>query len=267
MFLVVVVALTIVPSGSSVNSWSDPVGDSGAAPDITYVTVSDTTAKVVTFRVVAHFVANTGVNITVDAVKNGVEIAKPRSVWMSVAADGSLSSGVNWFRGAAIPEIPVTATTSADAATVSFPAPALDIEDMFVFRLYSFGNSNVDNVPDFSGMLFYKMTPPAPPPPPPVVTPVISSPVAWDAPVAGKRFALHFRITRSDDGTAATTATVACTTTLAGKTIPHRHAFKNGTLNATLGIPKGARGKTLRIAVKVTLGRQTETKVVTFKVK
>ena len=151
----------------------------------------------------------------------------------------------------------------ADAATISFPAPALEIEDMLVFRLASHGAGGIDNVPDSSGMLLYKLTPP---PSPPAVKPVVSSPVTWAAPVAGKRFTVFFRITRSDNGAAASTATVACTTSLAGRTITHRHAFTGGTLKVTLVLPKVARGKKLTVDFKAALDRQKTRRAFIFSV-
>jgi hypothetical protein len=267
--LIVVGALVfvLVPAGStatSASAWTDPPGDSGGAPDITSVLVSDASDKTVTFRIAGRFAPTTGVLITVDAVKNGVEIARPRSVWLSVDAAGAASGGVSWWRGAPIPEIPVTAAVTADAATISFSAPALEIDDMFVFRLFSHGSGSVDNVPDFSGMLFYKLTPPSPPP---VVKPVVSSPVTWAAPLAGKRFTVFFRITRSDNGAAASTAKVACATSLAGRTIAHRHAFTSGNLKVTLVLPKTARGKRLTVDVKVALDRQKTRRAFIFSVK
>ena len=45
------------------------------------------------------------------------------------------------------------------------------------------------------------------------------------------------------------------------------HAFKGGTVTATLFIPKGEKGKQLKIVVNVNAGTQRATKVVTFKVR
>lgn len=87
------------------------------------------------------------------------------------------------------------------------------------------------------------------------------------APVAGKRFTVSFPITRSDDGAPLTSATIGCTTKVAGKVVPHTHTFANGTIRATLVVPKAAKGKQLKVVVKVTAENQAATKVFTFKVK
>lgn len=113
------------------------------------------------------------------------------------------------------------------------------------------------------------LVPPATPGPTVVVKPVIGKPVAQPAlPRAGKRFSVTFRITRSDNGTAITSVTtLRSTTVLAGKVVAHVSRFSAGQLKITLQLPKAAKGKQLKITVRVTADNQTATKVVTYKVR
>ena len=122
-------------------------------------------------------------------------------------------------------------------------------------------------MPDGNFMYAYLLTTTTPPPPPPPpVKPMIGKPAARTAPVAGKKFTVSFPIKSSVDGKPLTTGTAECKTTVAGKTVRHTHTFKGGILKATVKIPKAAKGKKLKIAVKVTADK-TATKVFTFKVR
>jgi len=142
------------------------------------------------------------------------------------------------------------------------------IADAFSFWLGTMNMTDdsgfADEAPNV-GFWTYVLTKPAPPV---VVKPVIGKPVAAPtAPVAGKRFTVTLAITRSDDGAPLTSATIGCTTKVAGKVVPHKHTFANGTIKATLLVPKAAKGRQLKIAVKVTAEGQAATKVFTFKVR
>ncbi len=86
------------------------------------------------------------------------------------------------------------------------------------------------------------------------------------APVAGKKFTVRFPVTSSVDKKPLKIGTAECKTTVAGKTVRHKHTFRGGVLKATVKIPKAAKGKKLRIAVQVTADKTTR-KVFTFKVK
>jgi hypothetical protein len=112
------------------------------------------------------------------------------------------------------------------------------------------------------------LIPAADPGPPIVVKPVIGRPVAQPAqPTAGKAFGVTFRVTWSSDGTPVAGGTLTSVTRIAGKTVPHGYSFRVGQISVTLRVPKTARGKQLKITVRVVAEKQAATKVVAYKVR
>jgi hypothetical protein len=266
--LVAGLALVLAPLGAADTTYSDPAGDSGTAPDITAVAVSNTDA-VITFRVATRLVPMSILGIDLDADRNPFtgQYGIDRMIGVFVEPNGSVNASLadgffTYLRQ-------LTAVVSADSVEVSVAITDLGVTSGFDFDTETAGdllggNEDMDWAPD-KGMWTYML---ATPPPPAVVTPLIGKPVATPAaPVAGKRFTISVPITRSDNGMPLTAGTVGCKTTVAGKTIPHTHTFKSGVIKATLVVPKAAKGKQLKIAVKVTAGGQAAAKTFTFRVK
>jgi virginiamycin B lyase len=110
---------------------------------------------------------------------------------------------------------------------------------------------------------------PAPPKPPAVVVkPVLGKALAQPAqPLAGKRFTFTLPVNRSDTNAPLTTARMVCDPSVAGKVIRHVESFKAGKARLSLLVPKTARGKQLRITIKITIGAQSATKIATYKVR
>lgn len=268
---VAALALTLVPLGSAETSYSDASGDAGTVPDITTTAVSNTDDGVVTFRVTANMAPNTLLfaNLDTDANPGTGSYGTDRMLAFGLMPSGAIVPLVFDANGTVVPGLAFPASFSSGVLQFSFPKEALAVNDVFGFWLRTMSldeaNDDYDDAPN-AGSWSYVLTKPAPPPPA-VIKPVIGKPVALATPVAGKRFTVAFPVARSDDGTPLLTGTATCKTTVAGKTVPHTHTFKSGTVKATVVVPKAAKGKQLKIAVKVTAGTQAATKVVTFKVK
>jgi len=97
--------------------------------------------------------------------------------------------------------------------------------------------------------------------------PVIGKPVTVPAqPLAGKRFAVNFKVTRSDTGAALTSGTMICDPSVAGQVIRHAESFAGGTARLAFVVPANAAGKLLKVKVTIKSGRQSATKVATFSV-
>lgn len=269
--VVAALALAVVPLGAAETAYSDPAGDSGAAPDVTTVTVSHTDAGVITVRIAARLAENTFVATRFDTDRYVATGADDRLVVVGIAPGGALVTLVTDTYINPLPGVAIAATYSAGVIELSFPRGTLGIDGqgfnfMHLSGSMDGGSTASDKAPD-DGQWYYELTKLAPPPPA-VVKPVIGKPLASPArPVAGRRFTVTFPVTRSDDGSPLAQATVACTTTVAGRVVPHRHTFGSGTVRATLTVPKTAKGKQLKLAVEVKAGSQKATKVVTFKVK
>ena len=85
--------------------------------------------------------------------------------------------------------------------------------------------------------------------------PVIGAPTATPpAPVAGRRFSVSFRITRSDTRAPLTTGAVKSEATVTGRRIACAQSFKRGTARVVMTVPKGSAGKLLNVKVTIALG-------------
>jgi len=123
---------------------------------------------------------------------------------------------------------------------------------------------NTDEVPNFSGALAYFFSKPAPPV---VAKPVIVKPTtAPKVALAGKRFTVSFKLTRSDTGEPLTAGTMVCDPSVGGKVLKHEEAFVASTARVSFVIPKSAKGKRLKVRVTITLGERSATRVATFRV-
>jgi len=97
--------------------------------------------------------------------------------------------------------------------------------------------------------------------------PVFDRPVtAPTKPVADTRFTFTLPVTRSDTGAPQTTGTMTCDPSVAGKVLRHAESFTNGRARLSFVVPKTAKGKLLKVKVKITTGVTSATKAFTYKV-
>jgi hypothetical protein len=102
---------------------------------------------------------------------------------------------------------------------------------------------------------------------PPAVAekPVILFPVTVPTmPAAGKMFTVSFPVTSSATGAKLLSATMICDPSVKGKVIKHFEQFKNGNATLRFTIPATARGKALKVHLKMVLGDQSTTRIATF---
>ncbi len=99
-----------------------------------------------------------------------------------------------------------------------------------------------------------------------VVRPVIGKAVTVPAqPMAGKRFAVSFRVTRSDTGALLTRGMMICDPSVAGKVVQHAESFKGGMARLVFVVPANA--KLLKVKLTIKAGGQSATKITTFRVR
>ena len=125
------------------------------------------------------------------------------------------------------------------------------------------------NPADNSATLTLQVTAPqAPFAPPSVAKPVFGMPLTRPLiPVAGKRFTFTLAVKRSDTGAPLKAGRMACDPTVAGKPVKHVESFKAGKAQLSLLVPKTAKGKQLKIKIKIVSGGQTATRTVTYRVR
>ena len=276
----------VLASALAGSSFTDAAGDAtGNAPDITAVQVSNDNGGQILFDVtVSNLTPESALFLPIDIDKNattgdnGDEYALE---WYSsaTAADNGWTierwDGTNWVH----PDSHPTMRGSLTATGVEFSINASDLGGTSGFAIYV-GTARYaademvgfDRAPDGVAKWTYDLTKPTSPPAtanpaPTVVKPVFGAILTIPAkPVAGKRFTYGIKVTRSDTGAPLTKGTMVCDPSIAGRVLPHAEQFKQGVAAMTFLVPRTAKGRQLRIKVKIVSGNQSTTKVVTYKV-
>ena len=97
--------------------------------------------------------------------------------------------------------------------------------------------------------------------------PMVARAVAIPArPVAGRLFAVSFKVTRSDTGTPFLRGRLTSNPSVAGRVVQHTESFKGGTARVALVVPANAAGKTLKVTVAIKDRTTSVTRVATFPV-
>jgi hypothetical protein len=256
------------PGALGDGNFSDPAGDSGAAPDITSVAVShdDTT---VTF-----------------AVTTNQAVLSPDAVfWGYVDTDGNLDTGFSdigaehFFladdtgglmghdlgNGLVIDfQSSLTSTYANGVLTVQIARSELGTAEKLTFKYESDlddadGNTIAeDAAPNGPPYYTYSFAP---------LTLTMSQPAgAPKKPTAGKAFVVSAVVTRSD-AAAIASGQVTCKANAGKQTLRATASLAGGTARCAMRIPKGAKGKALRGSLTAQVEDATVTKAFTFKVR
>ena len=259
-------------AGAAPAAFTDPAGDSGAAPDITNVAVSDNGAGSITVAVTASALApGMDVDVFLNTDKNastgspgGNEV--DLEVWQDAddwGWDISKWSGSDWN------DTPQSTTEhfsrSGNVYTWTFGTEDTGPTTGFTFWAGGFmhdadGNITAHDVAPDGGDWVYDLPVAAA-----AIVPAIGNPLAVPSrPRAGKLLSLSFPVTRSDTGAALTGGTLAVQTTIAGKPVTGTSSLSGGAAHVNTLVPKTAKGKVLRVKLTVTLGTKTTSRVVSF---
>jgi hypothetical protein len=97
--------------------------------------------------------------------------------------------------------------------------------------------------------------------------PVIGKPVAAPSqPLAGKRFTVSFRVTRSDTKASLKSGTMMCDPSIGGKVITHTESFRGGTARLSFLVPANAAGKLLKVKVTIKAAGRSTARVVSYRI-
>ena len=135
------------------------------------------------------------------------------------------------------------------------------------------GYAAADPSPADNTLVLKANTPAVTPPPPlvvkpPVVRPVFGKPVVLPLrPLAGRRFTFTLPVRRSDTGALLRTGRMVCDPSVAGRLIRHAESFTAGKARLTFVVPKTAKGKLLKVKIKITAGTQSATKITIYRVR
>jgi hypothetical protein len=270
-----VVALIGAAPAAGAMSLTDPVGDSGAAADITSVALSDDAATGLATLVVTatNLPVNGFVDIWIDTDKNRSTGSLSGSEYYLEAWKSSDDAGwdMEQWSGKDWQEAPESSTErfnrSGDVYTWTFSKADIGDVTGFAFSAasYLFDDSNnlvaIDLAPD-AGDWTFDFAKAA------VIAPAIGKPFAVPAsPAAGKLLSVSFPIVRADTGGKLTGGTIVAKTTIAGKAVPRVVSLANGSANVAIQIPKTAKGKTLLVRVTVTVAGKSATRIVSYTIR
>lgn len=250
-------------------TYTDPAGDSTTAPDVTTVTAAHDAAANLTLTIKTNqptLAADSVVSIAFDTDHNaqtggnGVEFAffLASDGWDFIKWDGTKFALAN----------APSAHGSYASGVATFKVSKADLGGVpdFTFWASTFqldANGNFiaeDTAPDGTDAYRYAFTKP--------LTLRASTLTATPAkPTAGKAFAVGTRVTRGDTGAALATGTVACTARVGTAPLRATGRIRNGVAACTMKIPTTAKGKLVKVTVKVTFQGVSTTKTYSARAK
>jgi hypothetical protein len=256
-------------------SYSDPAGDAGA-PDVTSVEMSGDPVSG-TFEVSVTAVGLSAMDRALEPdVRVYLDIDRDDRTGSSSGCEYSLvfwktPDGTSWYVyhwtddgwEASTKSSTMSFTLRGDVLTWRFGKADIGNATGFAFWISSltFGEYDVlaeDVAPD-EGRWQYAL---------PVVKPVIRAPKASPAkPAAGKRLTVAFPVVRSDNGKPLTIGKMVCDPSVQGKVISHAESFAKGVARLTFTVPKGAKGKLLKVKVTIKAAGRSATRIATFRVR
>jgi hypothetical protein len=242
-------------------TYTDASGDSETAPDITAVTAAHDASGNLTFTVRTSHVAlaaDSLVDIAFDTDLNpdtgvsGVEylFLVGSTGWQFVRWDGTRfvpagASSANGSYANGVATFKVNKDDLGAVAKFSFWAGSHQLD----------ANGNVvaeDTAPEGTNAYVYALTQ--------RLRLVAGTPVAVPAkPAAGKAFAVRTRVARSDSRAALRTGVVTCTVRIGGVPLRATGRMRNGSAVCAMKLPAMAKGKLVRVTIKVTFAGASTT--------
>jgi len=243
-------------------TYTDASGDSKTAPDITAVTARHDASGKLTFTVRTSHVAlgaDSLVDIAFDTDLNpdtggsGVEylFLVGSSGWQFVRWDGTrfVHAGAS----------SATGSYANGVATFKVSKDDLGVVAKFSFWAGSHqldANGNViaeDTAPEGTNAYVYALTQ--------RLRLTAGTPTAVPAkPAAGKAFMVRTRVARGDSGTLIRTGVVTCGVRVGGAPLPATGRMRNGVAACAMKLPAKAKGKLVRVTIKITFAGASTTK-------
>lgn len=242
--------------------YTDASGDSKTAPDITAVTAGHDAAGNLTFTVRtshAELGADSLVDIAFDTDQNSDTGGSGVEYLFLVGSSGW--EFVRWDGTRFVPAGASSANASYANGVATFKVGKADLGGIakFTFWADSFqldANGNViaeDTAPEGTNAYVYAFTKP--------LTLTAATPTAVPAkPAAGKPFTVGTRVMRGDNGAALGAAVVTCTARVGAATLRASGRWRNGVAVCAMKLPVNAKGKLVRVMIKVTFQGASATK-------
>jgi hypothetical protein len=271
LLLVASAALTLLAAqvAGAAASYTDPAGDSGTAPDITAVTAANDAAGALTFTVRTNqpaLAADAFVALSFDTDQNsqtgasGVEFVflLTSGGWGLLRWDGSnlVAAGAPSANGSyanGVATFKVNKTDLGGVEKFTFWADTAQFD----------ANRNIiaeDTSPDGTDAYEYTFTKP--------LTLRASKVTTTPAkPAAGKAFIVGTRVTRGDNGAALASGVVKCTVRVGTAPLRAAGRVSNGVALCSMKLPKTAKGKLVKVTLKVTFQGVSTTSTYSARIK
>ena len=272
MALAGVLALALAGVAGADTNVTDPAGDSGSAPDILRVAVSnDPASGQITFRITTNQPAlaeDSALFMFIDSDKNSATGDRDGDDYL-VYMDGTSSDFAHWngsdYDSASTPHATVLYGYANGVATFTVNKSELGNTSGFLVGVTSDQFDSADNIvatdyaPDRT-LIDYTLVKPL------VLT--AGKPIGKPAPpAAGKAFVVTVPVKRSDTGKVATGGgTVTCKVTVGGAAVKATGRFSAAGPQCVVRIPAQAKGKALRGTATVTIKSVKVTKGFSFRV-
>lgn len=270
LVVIALVAMSAFVAGAvrAADSYVDPARDSGAAPDITGVAVTNDAAGNVALTVRTNQPAlapGAAVSVVLDSDSNLATGSSGLDHVFTVVAGGwrLLRWDGSQFVGATAPS--ANATYVDGVATFKVNRADLQIGTNFSFAAFTLALdanqqlAGTDVAPDANVPYTYILSFP-------IVLRAGAPAAVPKKPAAGKPFQVRVRISQGENGTPVASGAAACNVTLGGKALRASARFANGLATCTMRLPATARAKTLRGTVKVTVGDASISKAFSYRV-
>lgn len=265
-----VAALLLAGTATAETTYTDPAGDSGTAPDVTQVVVSDGVG-LIAFRVTVPLVPSTNIVLLLNTDRNALtgKDGDEFVLAMGINADGTKWWDLDRWNGSAWEDVKSTNVRGSSSATsleVTLSQSELGISGGFAFvvgseRWLADELEAFDSAPDGTLPWEYLLTKPTPVTPPAVL--VIGAPASnAPRPRPGRRVVVRFPLS----GAPTAGATVSSVVTIGGKRTASVATLAGGAARVALVVPSSAAGKKLVVRVVVRLGGKSTSRTVVLPV-
>jgi hypothetical protein len=274
-----VVAFVVAGVAGADSSYTDPSGDSGAAPDITGIAVAnDPATGLLTLRITTNqpsLAAAAALFITFDTDRNPATGAEGFDYAGAVGANAAglgKWNGSDWdFDGT--PRATLLTGYGGGVGTFSINRSELGNTsgfDFFVTAAQLGADGSIaasDIAPNGDDLYSYTLAAAPAPKPKPLVLTAGNAVGKPGRPQAGSAFTATVPVKRSDTGgSLAAGGTLTCRITVGGKAVRATGNFGAGGARCGVRVPAGAKGKTLRGTMTVTFNGARVVRAFSFRV-
>jgi hypothetical protein len=265
--LIAGLCVTTAAATAGNKSFSDATGDSGTAPDLTTVEVTDT-GGFVAFKIAATLVPSSSIQLSIDTDRDrATGDEHGHELWVAVFQEGDGKSywdadrwnGTKWDDDA---KVDVVSQTFPGREEIGFKAAEAGISGPFDFDVHSIkmladAVEGQDHAPDSIVPWTYELAATR------TATLALGQPRFTPARVVSGK---ALTVTVPVRGSAPTDGTTTCTVRVGARSAKGRGTAGSGWATCRLVVPKGSSGKTARGSILVSSGGASVTRTFTVRI-